>query len=911
MATTENEKYVYGFSEGKKELKSLLGGKGANLAEMTNMGLNIPPGFVITTEACLNYFDYPKETMEKLRPIVLDYLKKLEEQTGKKFGDISNPLLVSVRSGAPMSMPGMMDTVLNLGLNDESVQGLARQTDNPRFAYDSYRRFIQMFGDVVMGISDEKFERILNQYKREKGRNAKDTDLDVKDLQKVIADYKALYEKEIGTPFPQDPFDQLFLAIEAVFKSWNNKRAITYRKINNIPNFGTAVNIQTMVFGNKGWDSATGVAFSRDPSTGEKMRFGEYLKNAQGEDVVAGIRTPKKIEDMSEDFPEVYNELMNTLEKLERHYRDMQDIEFTIEDGELFILQTRDGKRTPSAAVKIAVDMVKEGLISKEEAIMSVDAKKISKLLFKSIDENAIVHVLAHGINASPGAVSGIAIFDADKAEEMANESEKDIILVRPQTKPEDVHGLYASSGVLTQFGGKTSHAAVVARGMGKPAVVGVQDIEIDTEDREFRVGETVVKEGNYVTIDGTTGRVIEGRVPLIEPEIKGEFLELLEIADEIRKIGVRANADTPLDAEKALDFGAEGIGLTRTEHMFMAQERLPVVQRMILARTKEERKDALDKILPMQKGDFYDIFKKMKGKPVTIRLLDPPLHEFLPTLSEVLLETQELKMTNSLSKSLLNTSPLDQELKEKDKYITLIRSLSEENPMMGLRGCRLGIVWPEINEMQVKAIFQAACELKQEGIDVKPEVMIPLIGMISELKLVKTQLVNVAQETIDSYDVDLEYNFGTMIEIPRAALTADEIAKEAEFFSFGTNDLTQMTYGFSRDDAESKFLPIYLNKEIIKENPFEILDQKGVGELMKIAIKKGRKTRPNLKCGICGEHGGEPQSIHFANAIGLDYVSCSPYRIPVARIAAAQAAIEEKNVKEGKKEEISVEVSK
>lgn len=911
MATTENKKFVYGFSEGKKELKSLLGGKGANLSEMTNMGLNIPPGFVITTEACLNYFDHPEETMEKLRPIVLDYLKKLEEQTGKKFGDVDNPLLVSVRSGAPMSMPGMMDTVLNLGLNDESVLGLAKQTDNPRFAYDSYRRFIQMFGDVVMGISDEKFERILDTYKREKGRDTKDTDLDVKDLQIIIADYKALYEKEIGTPFPQDPFDQLFLSIEAVFKSWNNKRAITYRKINNIPNFGTAVNIQTMVFGNKGWDSATGVAFSRDPSTGERKRYGEYLKNAQGEDVVAGIRTPKRIEDMSEDFPEVYNELMNTLEKLEQHYRDMQDIEFTIEDGELFILQTRDGKRTPSAAVKIAVDMVKEGLISKEEAIMSVDAKKISKLLFKSIDENAIVHVLAHGINASPGAVSGISIFDADTAEELANEGEKEIILIRPQTKPEDVHGLYASSGVLTQFGGKTSHAAVVARGMGKPAVVGVQDIEIDTEEREFKIGETVVREGEYVTIDGTTGRVIEGKVPLIEPEIKGEFLELLEIADDIRTIGVRANADTPIDAEKALEFGAEGIGLTRTEHMFMAQERLPVVQKMILARTKEERKDALDKILPMQKGDFYDIFKIMKGKPVTIRLLDPPLHEFLPELSEVLLETQELKMTNSLSKSLLDSSPLDQQLKKKEKYITLIRSLSEENPMMGLRGCRLGIVWPEINEMQVKAIFQAACELKQEGIDVKPEVMIPLIGIISELKLVKDQLVKVAQETIEEYDVDLEYKFGTMIEIPRAALTADEIAEEAEFFSFGTNDLTQMTYGFSRDDAESKFLPIYLNKEILKENPFEILDQKGVGELMKVAIKKGRQARPNLKCGICGEHGGEPRSIHFANSIGLNYVSCSPYRIPIARIAAAQAAIEsEGKKKEIKEEEISVEVS-
>ncbi len=893
MSDIENKKYIYDFKEGKKELKSLLGGKGANLGEMTNLGLNIPPGFTITTEACLKYFKNPEAIMNELKPKVLEHLKNLEQKTGKKFGDTNNPLLVSVRSGAPMSMPGMMDTVLNLGLNDQSVLGLSEQTNNPRFAYDSYRRFIQMFGDVVMGISDEKFERILEIYKREKGRNAKDTDLELKDLQDIIADYKKLYEKEMGSPFPQDPFEQLFLAIEAVFKSWNNKRAITYRKINDIPNFGTAVNIQTMVFGNKGWDSATGVAFSRDPSTGEKIRFGEYLKNAQGEDVVAGIRTPRKIEEMKDDFPEIYTELINTLEKLEQHYKDMQDIEFTIEDGELFILQTRDGKRTPSAAVKISVDMVKEGLISKENAIMSLNANKISKLLFKSIDESGIVHVLAHGINASPGAVSGIAIFDADKAEKMANESDSDIILVRPQTKPEDIHGLYASSGVLTRFGGKTSHAAVVARGMGKPAVVGAQDIEIDLENRLFTVAETVVKEGDYVTIDGTTGRVIEGKVPLIEPEIKGEFLELLEMADDIREIGVRANADTPVDAQKALDFGAEGIGLCRTEHMFMAQERLPVVRKMIMARTKKERMEALEEILPWQQNDFYEIFKIMKGKAVTIRLLDPPLHEFLPDLSEVLLERQQLMMTNELSKSLLHASPLDEQLNEKKDYITLIRSLSEENPMMGLRGCRLGVTWPEINEMQVRAIFQAACELKKEGIDIIPEIMIPLVGMVSELKLVKNQLVQVAQEVIEKCGVNLEYKFGTMIEIPRAALTADEIAQEAEFFSFGTNDLTQMTYGFSRDDAESKFLPIYLNKQILEQNPFDTIDQIGVGELVKIAIKKGRSANPNLKLGVCGEHGGEPDSIHFFHKIGLDYVSCSPYRIPIARVAAAQAAIQ------------------
>ncbi|MFX0017169.1 MAG: pyruvate, phosphate dikinase [Promethearchaeota archaeon] len=895
MTATETNKYIYNFTEGKKELKNLLGGKGANLGEMTNLGLNIPSGFTITTEACLKYFQNPEQIMAEIEPIVIRHLKELEKKTGKKFGDERNPLLVSVRSGAPQSMPGMMDTVLNLGLNDVSVKGMAEQTENPRFAYDSWRRFIQMFGDVVMGIGDEKFERILNKYKREISRNAQDTDLTVSDLQKVIADYKALYEKEKGSPFPQDPYKQLFLAIEAVFKSWNNKRAITYRKINDIPDFGTAVNIQTMVFGNKGWDSATGVAFTRDPSTGENKKFGEYLSNAQGEDVVAGIRTPKKLEEMKEEFPKIYDELRKTMEKLENHYKDMQDIEFTIEKGKLYILQTRNGKRTPSAAVKIAVDMVKEGLISKEEAIMSLDPNKISKLLFKSIDEHAVLHVLANGINASPGAVSGKAIFDPDKAEAMANAGEEEIILVRPQTKPDDVHGLYASSGVLTQFGGKTSHAAVVARGMGKPAVVGAQDIEINEEKAEFSVAETVIQEGEYITIDGTTGRVIEGKVPLIEPEIKGEFSELLKMADEIRTLGVRANADTPTDARKALEFGAEGIGLTRTEHMFMAQDRLPVVQKMIIARTQEERQDALNKILPMQKGDFYEIFKIMEGKPVTIRLLDPPLHEFLPDLNTVQLEYQELKMTNELSKSLLNNSPLDNEIKKKSKVISLIRSLSEENPMMGLRGCRLGIVWPEINEMQVKAIFQAACELKLNGVDVIPEVMIPLIGMISELQLVKSQLLEIAEETIKEYGVDLDYKFGTMIEIPRAALTADEIAIEAEFFSFGTNDLTQMTYGFSRDDAEGKFLPIYLNKEILDTNPFEVLDQDGVGKLMKMAIELGKQTRSDLKCGICGEHGGEPRSIKFANSLGINYVSCSPFRIPVARLAAAQAAIEQK----------------
>ena len=898
MTTSQNNKLIYEFKEGNKDLKNLLGGKGANLAEMTSLGLNIPQGFTITTDACLKYFEEPEQVMEELKPQILEKLKILEAISSKTFGDDRNPLLVSVRSGAPMSMPGMMDTILNLGLNDKSIIGLAAQTEKARFAYDSYRRFIQMFGDVVMGIGDEKFERILNKYKRMKGRRTQDTDLDVHELQKIISEYKALYEDEIKNTFPKDPFEQLILSIEAVFKSWNNRRAKTYRKINDIPNFGTAVNIQVMVFGNKGWDCATGVGFSRDPSNGENTKFGEYLSNAQGEDVVAGIRTPKMITEMKEEFPEIYDQLMETMENLEKHYRDMQDIEFTIENGELYILQTRNGKRTPSAGVKIAVDMVKEGLITKEEALIRNDPKKISKLMFKSIDENAVIHVLAHGINASPGAVSGRVIFDADTAEELANQGQDEIILVRPQTKPDDVHGLYAASGVLTQFGGKTSHAAVVARGMGKPAVVGAQDIEINEDNKEFIVGDTTVREGEYITIDGTTGSIIEGKVPLIEPEIKGEFLELLKMADDIKRLGVRANADTPIDAKKALEFGAEGIGLCRTEHMFMEQGRLPVVQAMIMSRTQEERQDYLNKLLPMQKGDFYEIFKIMEGKPVTIRLLDPPLHEFLPELSTVLLENQELKMTNAMSRSLLNITPLDKEITNKNKVISLIRSLSEENPMMGLRGCRLGIVWPEINEMQVKAIFEAACQLKKEGIDVDPEVMIPLVGMISELKYVKQDLVKTAQEIIKKYDVELEYKFGTMIEIPRAALTADEIATEAEFFSFGTNDLTQMTFGFSRDDAESKFLPIYLNKEILEINPFETLDQKGVGKLMEIAIELGRSVRPDLKCGICGEHGGEPKSIKFAHSLGLDYVSCSPFRIPIAKIAAAQASILEKNKK-------------
>ncbi|MFX1398650.1 MAG: pyruvate, phosphate dikinase [Promethearchaeota archaeon] len=884
---TTDKKYIYAFKEGNKEMKQILGGKGANLAEMTSFGLNIPQGFTISCQACLDYFNNPDEFIESIRPGVMVHLKDLEQETGKNFGANKNALLVSVRSGAPMSMPGMMDTVLNLGLNNSAVVGLAEETQNPRFAYDAYRRFIQMFGDVVMGIKLDHFEEILNKHKQAKGPNALDTDLDVEDLKKIIEEYKVLYKKHIGDDFPQDPVKQLFLAIRAVFDSWNNKRAIAYRKMNKIPNFGTAVNVQSMVFGNKGWNSGTGVAFTRDPSTGEKIKFGEYLPNAQGEDVVAGIRTPKKIEEMKEEFPEIYTELMNTMDRLEDHYKDMQDIEFTIENGKLFILQTRNGKRTPQAAIKIAVDKVKEGLITKEQAIMEIDPNIVSNLLFKHIDEKKadMSKLLAQGINASPGAVTGKVVFEADDAVEIAQKEKLDVILVRPQTKPDDVHGLFAAKGVLTQFGGKTSHAAVVARGMGKPAVVGAQMININLDKKQMEVDGTIINEGDIITIDGATGKVFMGQMPLLEPELKGEFVELLNMADEIRAIGVRANADTPKDATKAIEFGAQGIGLCRTEHMFMAQERLPVVQQMIMADSDEERQKALDKILPMQKSDFYEIFKIMKDKPVTIRLLDPPLHEFLPELETVLLEHQELKLTGGSA----------EEIAKKESVIAKIRSLSEENPMMGLRGCRLGITWPQINEMQVKAIFQAACELKKEGINAVVEVMIPLIGNINELTHVKKDLVKVAAETIESYGVELDYKFGTMIEIPRAALIAEMIAKEAEFFSFGTNDLTQMTFGFSRDDAEGKFIPIYLEEGIIKDNPFEILDQEGVGKLMKMAINDGRNARPDLKCGICGEHGGEPSSVIFGHKIGLNYVSCSPFRIPIARIAAAQANIIDK----------------
>ncbi|MBC7217042.1 MAG: pyruvate, phosphate dikinase [Candidatus Caldatribacterium sp.] len=877
------KKYVYFFGEGDASMKLLLGGKGANLAEMTRIGLPVPPGFTITTEACSHFYKNNQTWPEGLEEEVKRSLKTLEEKTGKKFGDPNNPLLVSVRSGAPASMPGMMDTILNLGLNDEVVKGLARLTSNERFAYDCYRRFIQMFGNVVMGVDHSKFEAILDEVKEEVGAKL-DTELDAEALKKVVEKYKKLYKESTGEDFPQEPWEQLRRAINAVFLSWNNKRAITYRKIHNIPeDWGTAVNVQMMVFGNMGFDSGTGVGFTRNPSTGEKEYYGEYLLNAQGEDVVAGIRTPKPIKEMEKELPQAFEELKKVYEILEKHYKDMQDFEFTIERGKLYLLQTRTGKRTAQAAIKIAVDMVKEGLIDEKTAVKRVEPNQINQLLHPQIDRSQPLRVLAKGLPASPGAASGKVVFDADEAEKLGNAGEK-VILVRPETTPDDIHGVVAAQGVLTSRGGMTSHAAVVARGMGKPCVAGCEAIKIDLDKKEFTVGDVVVKEGDYITIDGSTGEVILGQVRTIPPQLSEEFKILLSWADKFRKLGVRANADTPADAKKALEFGAEGIGLCRTEHMFMAPDRLPWVQKMIMAQTLEERKEALAKIEPMQKGDFKEIFRVMEGKPVTIRLIDPPLHEFLPKLEDLLVEVATLRAKGV-------TGP---ELEEKEKLLKIVRNLHEANPMMGLRGCRLGILYPEIVEMQVRAIMEAACELTKEGVKVIPEIMIPLVGHKNEIKVLKEKLDEVAQAVLKEQGVQVNYSFGTMIEVPRAALVADQIAEYAEFFSFGTNDLTQMTFGYSRDDAEGKFLFFYEENGILPEDPFQVLDQEGVGQLMQMAVEKGRKTRPNLKCGICGEHGGEPKSVAFCHRIGLNYVSCSPFRVPIARLAAAHAALED-----------------
>ncbi len=878
-------KYVYFFDEGKGDMKSILGGKGAGLAEMTRIGLSVPQGFTITTEVCVEYYKNDKKYPQRLEEQIEENLKKLEQVSKKALGDVKNPLLVSVRSGAPISMPGMMDTVLNLGLNDVTIQGIVERTKNERFAYDSYRRFMQMFGNVVLGIEHDKFEYLLEELKKEL-KVKLDTEIDCEGLKILVERYKKLIKKETGKDFPQEPKVQLERAVDAVFNSWNTKRAITYRRINKIPDdLGTAVNIQEMVFGNMGEDSGTGVGFTRNPSTGKKEYYGEYLLNAQGEDVVAGIRTPLPLSNLKNDLPEIYGELIKIVTLLEKHYRDVQDYEFTIEEGKLYLLQTRTGKRTVQAALEIAVDMVEEGIITKEEAILRIESNQLNQLLHRRIDPNAKVEIIAKGLQASPGAAYGKVVFTADEAEELGKEGEK-VILVRPETTPDDIHGMVEAQGVLTSRGGMTSHAAVVARGMGKACVAGCSVLNINTKKEIISVNDLVIKKDEFITIDGGTGEVFLGKVPTIEPKMSKKFETLLSWANKIKRLGVYANADTPEDAQKARELGAEGIGLTRTEHMFMEQDRLPIVREMIMADTKKSRAEALNKLLPMQKGDFLGILKVMKGLPVIIRLLDPPLHEFLPNLEDVLIEVNTLRLKNEDSDGLA----------KKEKLLEKIKSLHEMNPMLGLRGCRLGLLYPEIYEMQIEAIIDAAIELTKQGIKVKPEIMVPLISHVNEFKPICKKARKIANEKIKSAGVKLEYKVGTMIELPRAALTADKIAEEAEFFSFGTNDLTQTTFGISRDDAEGKFLMKYVDEKILEENPFEVLDLEGVGKLVELGTKLGRETRPNLEVGICGEHGGEPQSIEFCHSVGLNYVSCSPFRVPIARLAAAQAVIKEKD---------------
>ncbi|NLM39167.1 MAG: pyruvate, phosphate dikinase [Firmicutes bacterium] len=869
-------KWVYFFgngqTDGQEGNRNLVGGKGANLAEMVSLNIPVPAGFTITTEACTTFYANNEQWPEGLEDQVKENMARLEEAMGAKFGDTNNPLLVSVRSGARVSMPGMMDTVLNLGLNDATVTGLAAKTNNPRFAWDSYRRFIQMYGDVVMGVDHDFFEEALQAVKDEQGVKL-DNELSAEALQEVVRRYKEIISREAGRLFPDDPFEQLKGAINAVFKSWNNDRAIRYRQINGIPGeWGTAVNVQAMVFGNMGANSGTGVAFTRDPSTGENVFYGEYLMDAQGEDVVAGIRTPHPISKLKEEMPEVYAELEAIYKKLENHYRDMQDIEFTIQEGKLYMLQTRTGKRTATAAVRIAVEMVHEGLIDKKEAVLRVDPAQIDQLLHPMIDPKAKYTALAKGLPASPGAAVGRLVFTAHEAEEWANRGEK-VILARTETSPEDIGGMDVAEGILTARGGMTSHAAVVARGMGKCCVAGVGAAKIDEVAKTLTVGDTVLREGDWVTLNGTTGELIVGKLDLVDAEVSGYFGELMAWADEFRALGIRTNADTPHDAEVAKNFGAEGIGLCRTEHMFFEGDRIKAVRQMILAKDKAGREVALAKLLPYQKGDFKAIFEVMDGMPVTIRLLDPPLHEFLPHEDA---QIKELAAEMGVS---------FEELKQ------TINALSELNPMLGHRGCRLGVTYPEIYAMQARAIFEAAAELTKEGKEVLPEVMIPLVGTDRELKLMKDVCVKVAEEVMKETGVEFKYHIGTMIEIPRACVVADAIAKDAEFFSFGTNDLTQMTFGYSRDDA-GKFLQDYLDNEILAKDPFQTLDQTGVGALVQMGVERGRSTRPDLKIGICGEHGGDPASIDFCHRVGLNYVSCSPFRVPVARLVAAQANI-------------------
>lgn len=869
------EKFVYSFNEGSKDMRSLLGGKGANLAEMTKIGLPVPFGFTISTDACKDYLDKGGVLSEDIVKEVYDHLAELEHVMGKTFGDVENPLLVSVRSGAPVSMPGMMDTILNLGLNDESVKGLAAKTGNERFAYDSYRRFIQMFGDVVLEIPKAKFDFIFDGKKEAVGAEF-DVDLSPEDLKSIIEDYKALVKEELGRDFPQDPKDQLMEAIQAVFRSWNNDRAILYRQLNNISaSLGTAVNVQSMVFGNTGETSGTGVAFTRSPVNGENKIFGEFLVNAQGEDVVAGIRTPQPIAEMEQAFPEVYAKFESVAEILEKHYKDMQDMEFTVEDNKLFMLQTRNGKRTATAAVKIAVDMVEEGLIDKETAILRIEPDQINQLLHPTFDsaELATATAVAKGLPASPGAACGEIVFSADDAAEAAALGKK-VVLVREETSPEDLAGMVAAQGILTARGGMTSHAAVVARGMGKCCVAGCSEVTVHESAKKMVVNGKEYHEGDVISINGTDGNVYDVAIKTVSPELSGDFGTIMKWADDVRNLGVRANADNPRDARQALEFGAEGIGLCRTEHMFFEDERIPKIRRMILADSESERREALAGLLPYQKGDFKGLYEVMGERPVTIRLLDPPLHEFLPKTEA---DINQLSEQFGISKEAIEKKTVE---------------LHEFNPMLGHRGCRLAVTYPEIAEMQTEAILTAALEVaKEKGYKIKPEIMVPLVGNVKELRFVKNTIDETAKKCFEKAGMELEYMVGTMIEIPRAALTADEIAEEAEFFSFGTNDLTQMGFGFSRDDT-GNIIKEYINDGILERDPFQSLDQKGIGKLVKMACEGGKETRPNIKLGVCGEHGGDPDTIEFMYKTGLQYVSCSPFRVPIARLAAAQATI-------------------
>lgn len=868
-------KWVYLFKEGNADMRNLLGGKGANLAEMTNLGLPIPPGFTVTTEACTDYYNNGKTISEEIRKQIFDALAILEEQQGKKFGDVENPLLVSVRSGARASMPGMMDTILNLGLTDISVEGFAKRTGNPRFAYDSYRRFIQMFSDVVMEIPKAFFERVLDEIKEGKGVHF-DTELTADDLKEVIVRFKKIYRDRMGEDFPQEPKVQLMEAVKAVFRSWDNERAIVYRRMNDIPgDWGTAVNVQSMVFGNMGDTSGTGVAFTRNPSTGAKGIYGEYLINAQGEDVVAGIRTPQPITRLEQDLPECYEEFLNIANRLEQHYRDMQDMEFTIENGRLFFLQTRNGKRTAPAALQIACDLVDEGMITSEEAVSRIEAKSLDQLLHPTFDPDALKNgtVIGQALPASPGAAAGKVYFTAEEAKE-AHERGERVVLVRLETSPEDIEGMHAAEGILTVRGGMTSHAAVVARGMGTACISGCGDIVINEAAKFFSLGGKTYHEGDYISLDGSTGKIYDGDIRTQEASISGNFGRIMEWADSFRSLKVRTNADTPADAANAIRLGAEGIGLCRTEHMFFEPDRIPKIRKMILSKTVEEREKALEELIPFQKGDFKGIYEVMEGRPVTIRFLDPPLHEFVPTEEK---DIEELAKDMGLSVAEVRAT---------------CDELHEFNPMMGHRGCRLSVTYPEIARMQTRAVIEAAIEVKQEkGFDIVPEIMVPLVGDKKELKFVKDVIVETAEQVKAEKESDLQYCVGTMIEIPRAALLANEIAEEAEFFSFGTNDLTQMTFGFSRDDA-GKFLVDYYKSKIYESDPFARLDQNGVGQLVEMAANKGRCVKPGLKLGICGEHGGDPSSVEFCHKVGLDYVSCSPFRVPIARLAAAQAAI-------------------